>query len=167
MNESWTAPDGGRVTIRPIRAADLALEAEFVNRLSALTGYRRLMSARRLTLEELRRFTDIDPARERALIATTLENGRERQIAVARYVRSEAGGDAELAIVISDDWQRRGLGTALLERLISQARRDRVRRLVATALSDNGAMQALARKLGFTLARNRESASITDLTLVL
>ena len=78
------------ITIRPIRATDLALEQEFVNGLSAATGRHRLMSARRPSLEELRRFTDIDYERELALIATTPVQGRERQIGVARYVKEES-----------------------------------------------------------------------------
>ena len=168
MNETWTAPDGTVVTIRPIRAADLELEREFVNGLSRATGYQRLMSARTPSLQELRRFTEIDATRELALIATIAVDGRERQVGVARYVKSEsADGEAEFAIVLSDDWQGRGLGRALLGRLIAAARRDGIRRLVGTALTDNGVMHALARKLGFTLARNVQSASITDLSLEL
>src|SRR5712691_6374830 len=113
--ETWVAADGTVITIRPICAADLALEQEFVNGLSAPTGYQRLMSTRRPSLEELRRFTDIDYEREMALIAVTDARGRERQVGVARYVKEEASpGDAEFAIVLSDDWQGRGLGAKLL-----------------------------------------------------
>ena len=60
MPETWAAADGTVITIRPISAADLALEQAFVEGLSASTGYQRLMSARHLSLEELKRFTDID-----------------------------------------------------------------------------------------------------------
>ena len=66
------------------------------------------MSARRLSLEELRRFTDINHERELALIATTPVQGKERQIGVARYVKESSSGDAEFAIVLSDDWQDAG-----------------------------------------------------------
>jgi acetyltransferase len=166
MIETWIARDGTRVTIRPIRAQDLELERAFVNGLSRATAYQRLMSARTPSSEELRRFTDIDPAREMALIATASVEGRERQIGVARYVRdAETEDEAECAIVLADDWQRRGLGTKLLASLIDAAQRQGVRRLVATTHSENEAMLALARRLGFSLALNRESASITNLTL--
>src|SRR4249920_4165931 len=117
QRETWVAADGTVVTIRPISAADLALEQEFVEGLSASTGYQRLMSARHLSLEELRHLTDIDPERELALIATTLVEDRERQIGVARYVKEPRSSDAEFAIVLSDDWQRRGLGSRLLATL--------------------------------------------------
>ena len=164
-HETWTAGDGSVVTIRPISAADLALEQEFVEGLSARTGYQRLMSVRRPSLEELKRLTDIDHDREFALIATTLVQGRERQIGVARYVREPSPGDAEFAIVLSDDWQGRGLGARLLGSLLVAAKRDGVRRLVGTTMSDNDGMTKLARKLGFTLAKDPSSATITNLTI--
>ncbi|HZS68658.1 MAG TPA: GNAT family N-acetyltransferase [Burkholderiales bacterium] len=168
MTETWGASDGTPITIRPITAADFGLEQEFVSRLSPASGYQRLMSARPLSAEEIRRFTDIDYEHEMALIATTSVDGRERQIGVARYVKDEsAAGDAEFAIVLSDDWQARGLGTKLLASLLAAARAQGVRRVVATTLSPNNAMLALARRLGFTLAPNSAAPSITNLTLEL
>ncbi len=165
MPETWTAADGTVVTIRPIRAEDLALEQEFVEGLSARTGYQRLMSARSPSLEELRRFTDINHERELALIATTPVDGRERQIGVARYVKESSPGDAEFALVLSDDWQGRGLGTRLLGSLLAAAKNNGVRRLVGTTMSENGGMLALARKLGFKLAKDPSSATITNMTV--
>jgi acetyltransferase len=164
MLETWTAGDGTVIHIRPISAADLALEQEFVDGLSPSSAYQRLMSTRRLSLEDLRRFTDIDRQRELALIATTRVDGRERQIGVARYVKDSSSGNAEFAIVLSDDWQRRGLGTKLLGSLLVAARSHGVRRLVGMTMSENNGMLALARKLGFRPAIDPESATITNLT---
>jgi acetyltransferase len=166
ISMTWTAPDGTPVTIRPITAADFDLEQEFVSALSPATSYQRLMSARRLSAAEIRRFTDIDTARELALIATLRVGARERQIGVARYVKDEsAPGDAEFAIVLADDWQGCGLGTKLLASLLAAARENGVRRALATTLSSNEGMLALARRLGFKLARNSATPTITNLTL--
>jgi RimJ/RimL family protein N-acetyltransferase len=164
-SEAWLAADGTVITIRPIRPEDLALEQAFVSGLSTHTGYHRLMSTRRPSLEELVRFTDIDHERELALIATTPVQGRERQVGVARYVKDSSPGDAEFAIVLSDDWQGRGLGTKLLMSLLVAARSRGVRRLIGTTLSVNSGMLALGRKLGFELATDPRSATITNLTL--
>ena len=165
-SETWAAADGTVITIRPISPADLALEQAFVEGLSASTGYQRLMSARYPSLEELRRFTNINHERELALIATTLVEGSERQIGVGRYVKEESSpSDAEFAIVLSDDWQRRGLGTRLLVSLLVAAKGHGVRRLFGTTMSDNRGMLELARKLGFRLSTHPGSATITDLTL--
>jgi acetyltransferase len=121
--------------------------------------------ARRPTLEKLRRFTDIDYERQRALIATTPVQGRERQIGVARYYMESSAGDAEFAIVLSDDWQGRGLGTRLHLSLIVAAKNHGVRRLVGTTFSQNYGMLAPGCKLGFKLAKDPGSATITNLTL--
>ena len=162
---TWAAADGTVVTIRPVRREDLALEQEFVGALSASSGYRRLMSTRRPSLEELKRFTDPDHEREVALIATMLLEGRERQIGVARYVKESPAGDAEFAIVLSDDWQGRGLGTRLLASLVAAAKSQGVRRLVGTTHADNGGMLALASKLGFKADLDPRLAMIANLTL--
>lgn len=106
-SHAWIARDGAVVAIRPIRQADFDLEEEFVHGLSASTGYQRLMSARKPSQEELRRWTDIDHDREMALVATVTVGGRERQIGVARYVVESSPREAEAAIVLSDEWQRR------------------------------------------------------------
>ena len=165
MVETWSAADGTLVTIRPISAADLSLEREFVDGLSSSTGYQRLMSGRRPSLDELKRWTDVDPERECALIATAGIGGAVRQIAVARYVREASGREAEFAVVIGDDWQGRGLGTRLLSALVGHAKRQGVRRLFGTTLSTNTAMLALAARLGFRRAAESRSATITNLTL--
>lgn len=149
MRTTWTASDGTLITLRPIEAGDFALEQAFVAGLSTATGYKRLLSTRRLSREEIRRFTDIDPQCEYAVIATTVHDGAERQVGVARYVKQDCSIEAEFAIVLSDDWQGRGLGVVLLSALIAAARQRGVRRLVGTTMSDNKGMLALARRLGF------------------
>jgi acetyltransferase len=124
------------------------------------------MSSRRLSDEEVRRFTDIDPKRERALIAVTVVDGKERMVGVARYVKDESiPGEAEFAIVLADEWQGCGLGAKLLGSLIDAARSQGVRQLVATTQSTNDGMLALARRMGFKLALNPASATITNLSL--
>lgn len=151
------------VTIRPIRASDLAMHAEFVDSLSASTRYQRLLSSRRPSLDELRRCTDIDPRREFALIATAFAQRGDRQIGVARYVRLADEAEAEAAIVIGDDWQGRGLGGSLLLQLLCAARFHGVRRVVGTSLVENRRMLAMARRIGCSIGTNRESALVRTL----
>jgi len=164
--ETWTARDGAAVIIRPIRAADLELEKEFVDGLSPSTGYQRLMSTRKLSIDELKRFTDIDYAREMALIATIAVEGGERQVGVARYVKDEySPREAEFAIVLADDWQGRGLGRKLLSSLLAAARQHGVQRVTGTTSSTNQGMLELARRLGFGAARHPGGAAERLLTL--
>src|SRR6516165_2972601 len=104
MRTIWTATDGTPITLRPIEPDDFALEQAFVAGLSAATGYKRLLSARQLSREEIRRFTEIDSKCEFAVIATTAPDGVEQQVGVARYVKQGCSDQAEFAIVLSDDW---------------------------------------------------------------
>jgi acetyltransferase len=165
--ETWTAADGTAVAIRPIAAADFDLELAFAQGLSKRTGYQRLLSTRRLSRAEIGRMVRVDGVCEVALIATTAHDGRERQIGVARFVREQCGETAEIALVVTDDWQRRGLGRRLLDGLIAPARRRGVRRLVGTTLSDNVAMIALAHALGFETAVERGVAFLTNVSMSL
>ena len=103
--------------------------------------------------------------REFALIATIAVSGAEREIGVARYVKEPASDAAEFAIVLADDWQRRGLGRRLLMQLVDAAQQRGVRRLFGTTLSENTAMLALAQSLGFASERDRDLATMTNLTL--
>lgn len=166
-SQQWLSPRGDVVTIRPIRASDLAREREFVNQLSSATAYQRLFSLRSLTEAELRRFTDIDYERDMALVATVCESGIERQIGVARYIREQDTRNAEFAIVLSDDWQGCGLGSVLLRNLISAAEGNGIACLDGAVLSENMPMIALARKLGFSVHRDPRGAHVTLLTMEL
>ena len=163
----WNARDGSTVLVRPIEPGDFERERRFVDCLSPQAGYQRLLSPRRPSDDELRRWTRIDPAREAALVAIVSNAGEERQIGVARYAMEDEGHEAEFAIVISDDWQGKGLGQQLLAALIDLARRSGVRRVIGTTLSDNKAMLALARRLGFKLSREQGSAFVTMMSLAL
>ncbi len=163
-SERWHTRDGAVLTIRSIAPGDFGIEKRFIAGLSTGTGYRRLLSPRIPQDDEIARFTDIDPTREAALIAVAGSDGVESMCGVARYVRD--GASAEWAIVLADAWQRRGLGEALLTRLIDRARRAGIERLSDVTFVDNVGMLHVARKLGFHLSRDQD-ATLTRLTLFL
>jgi GNAT superfamily N-acetyltransferase len=85
---------------------------------------------------------------------------------VARYIRSSQDGEvAEVAVTVADDWQGRGLGRALLDRLTDHARQAGVRRFSALVQSDNSASLGLLEGVGDT---QRESDSgVTELVIEL
>jgi RimJ/RimL family protein N-acetyltransferase len=161
----WQMIDGTSVLLRPIEPGDFELERSFVDGLSRSTGYMRLMSGRWPTDDEIYRWTHIDRQREGALIATISVDGREQQIGVARYVVDLGKSEAELAIVIGDAWQGKGLGIRLLSSLIDLAKQSGVERLFGTTLSENNAMIGLGRRLGFMLSHETGAEVITKLSL--
>jgi acetyltransferase len=157
--------DGATVTLRPIAAADLRLERDFVVGLSAGTRYQRLLSGRQLLPDELRRLTDIDYRCELALVALAGEAGENRIVGVARYVRDdgiEAPG-CDFALVVADAWQGRGVGELLLRRLLDAAVDDGIRVVAGITLSTNTGMLKLAKRLGFEARREPGDATITEL----
>ena len=162
----WPLPDGREATLRPIVAADFGIESAFVDSLSMETSYNRLFSARHPSPEEIRRWTDIDPAREVAFIVTAPDaSGAETMLAVGRAVDDDDGPGAEFALLVGDASKRLGLGRRLIEALIAAARARGVRELHGTTLSTNVAMLGLAHRLGFSARREIGDAFVTRVSL--
>jgi acetyltransferase len=159
--EAWL-PDGTPVRIRPIRRSDLELERRFVCGLSPRTRYLRLLSGRQLLPGELERWTDIDPAREIALIALVTDGDGDQEIAVARCaLDAEDPLRWDFGIVVGDAWQAQGLGEALLRRLMACANDAGIAVLSSITLSENHRMLSLARRLGFSVRREVGDATLT------
>jgi acetyltransferase len=163
----WPLPDGREAMLRPIAPADFAIESAFLDGLSPAAGYNRLFSARHPGADEIRRWTDVDPARERAFVVTSTRAGDEFMLAVGRTVRDEAGPDAEFALLVGDAWAHQGIGRRLLAALIAAARADGVHTLYGTTLSTNVAMLALGHGSGFSARRQTGDATVTRLALSL
>jgi acetyltransferase len=126
------------------------LEADFVRLLSNDSRYKRFMcSVRELSPAKLKYLTEVDQLRHLAIGATTMLDGRERLIGVARCVADESGGSAEFAIAVSDDWQRSGLGGALMRALMGAARARGFTQIYGTVLANNLGMLRFMRRLGF------------------
>ena len=153
----WKLPDGTAVTIRPIRPEDESLMIDFHKSLSDETVHLRyfglLKGEALITHERLARICFSDYDREIALVTETIEPGRNQRqiIAVARLIKARGANEAELTIVISDDWQGKRLGTKLLGDLLAIGRREAVERIVGHILPENYVMHRICRKLGFEL----------------
>jgi acetyltransferase len=165
---TWQPREGPRVTLRPIRPEDAEMEQAFVKRLSSESRYFRFMDTmRELTPLMLVRFTQIDYDREMAFVATVPEGGVETEVAVARYVSNPDGESCEFALVVADDWQGRGLGRRLMEKLIAVARARGLRSMLGHVLAENRGMLALARKLGFVVGDSGEGPMVKRAELAL
>jgi acetyltransferase len=148
----WTAPDGRRVTVRPIRPEDAEIEREFVKQLSPEAKYFRFMgTVRELSPQLLARFTQIDYDREMALIAVATKDGHEEEVGVTRYITNPDGLSCEFAIVVDDEWQMHGLGRYLMTQLIEIARSRGLATMSGDILAANQGMLALAASLGFAI----------------
>jgi acetyltransferase len=154
---SMVATDQQEWLLRPIRPEDASLLQEFIRGLSDESRYMRFVSMlRELTPRMLARYTRIDYDREVALVATAQVSNpenrgllRERIVGFAHCLRNADGLGAEYALVIADDWQRRGLGARLMRSLIDVARRQQLAYIEGIVLASNRPMLGLMSSLGF------------------
>ncbi len=163
---SWAMKDGTEVTLRPIRPEDEPLMVKFHETLSDRSVYLRyfysLSLSARVAHERLSRICFVDYDRELALVAdqTDKATGEHRILGVGRLIKQHARNQAEVAVLVSDQCQRRGLGTALLSKLVQIARDEKLSRLSGEMLGDNTGMQNIFRKLGFRLSLSPDPASM-------
>jgi len=78
-------------------------------------------------------------------------------VAVARLIKAHGVNEAEFALLVADDWQRRGIGSELLRRLVSVARDEGLDRIYGEILAGNTGMLRVRQRLGFTLGRDSET----------
>jgi GNAT superfamily N-acetyltransferase len=143
-----TLPDGRRVEIRALRPEDRAEFIRIVERSSALSIYRRFFRLKRYFSEqEIDYFTKIDFIKHVALVAVVAESDRPAIVGGGRYVVIEPD-TAEIAFAVIDQYQRQGLGGALLNHLIAIARAAGLKRLAADVLAENAPMLALLKRTG-------------------
>jgi acetyltransferase len=163
--------DGSAAQIRPIRPEDEPLMVRFHESLSASSVYFRyfgtLKLEQRVSHERLARvcFTDFD--REIALVLDRPNpaSGEHEILGVVRLARTFPGTGAEFAIVLSDRWQRQGLGRELTRRLLEVARAENIRHIVAYILPDNREMLRLAEHFGFSLDCSTPGEVVAELDL--
>jgi acetyltransferase len=159
--DEWTMKDGMQVTIRPIRPEDEPLMIDFHSRLSDRSVYLRYFQPLKLTQrtahERLTRICFIDYDREMALVAEHKhEDGRCEILAVGRLSQLHGRQEAEIAVLVRDEYQHLGLGTELVSRLLGIARDEKLKYVVSTMLGINREMRAICKRLNFQLSVNME-----------
>ena len=130
---------------------------------------RRFLTLKRsFSRSELQYLTEVNGRDHVALVAEYPGDAVRRLIAVARFVRlADDPTTAEAAIVVADDWQRRGVGTQLAEQLAEEARHNGIRRFTATMASDNVAAHRLMRRMKARLESHLAGHGVTEMVLEL
>jgi acetyltransferase len=161
----WHLKDGTAVTIRPIRPEDEPLMVRFHETLSERSVYLRYFCSMSLSArvehERLVRICFASYDRGFALVAERNDpaTGRREILGVGRFSAIRRG-EAEAAVLVSDQWQGRGLGTELLAGVVRIAREEKFERLSGEILRDNLATQAIFRKTGFKLRQTGDPSSV-------
>jgi len=161
----WQFKDGTPVTIRPIRPEDEPLMAQFHTTLSERSVYLRyfcsLSLSTRVEHERLVRICFASYDRGFALVAERKnpESGQPEVLGVGRF-SAITSLEAEAAVLVSDQWQGRGLGTELLASVTRVAEAEKFKKLSGEILRDNLATQAIFKKVGFKLQPMEDPSSV-------
>jgi acetyltransferase len=153
----WKMKDGTAIMIRPIRPEDEPLLVKFHETLSEESVYHRYFNQikldQRIAHERLTRICFNDYDREIALVAERKnpKGGAVEIVGVGRLSKARGRNEAEFSLLINDQWQRHGLGTELLKRLVHIGRDEKLARITAIVLADNYGMQHVSKKVGFKL----------------
>lgn len=146
--------DGQTFKVRPITQDDREKLRDFFYRLSPQTRYFRFGHMKdHITDQELAYFTEVRPPDMYAYVGLTGEGPEELIRAVGRWFLSPERNTAEIAFVVEDNIQARGIGTSLLEKLAETALTFRIKKLVARVLPENVRMQRVFEESGFMVAK--------------
>jgi len=147
LRTTYLMADGTQITFRPIHPTDEPLMRDLFYALSQQTIYYRFMSNQRIvSRRQIQDFVYIDHRNDVALVGTLPAAHGEDIIALGNYYLDPKSNRAEVAFVVLDQWQRRGIGTFLLRQLIRIARRNGIRGFTAEVMSENRGMQAVFNK---------------------
>jgi acetyl coenzyme A synthetase (ADP forming)-like protein len=152
--------DGGTLRLRPPRWEDAEALLEFFRSLSERSLYLRFHGFPTFGESLVEPLLEPDWHERGALLGTLAEDGPERVVAVANYVRLRDPSLAEAAFAVADEQQRRGIGTRLLERLAERAAEVGIERFVAEVMADNRGMLGVFEAVGFELARELEGGEV-------
>jgi acetyl coenzyme A synthetase (ADP forming)-like protein len=145
--------DGSTLRLRPPAEDDADAIVGFFRDLSQQSLYLRFHGFPKLGPELVEQVIDPDWRERGALLGSLVEDGNERVVALASYVRLRDPSAAEGAFAVADAYQQRGIGTRLVEQLAERASRHGIERFVAEVVADNRKMLGVFEALGFELTR--------------
>jgi len=159
--ETYRTTTGGmEILLRPVRFSDEPLLKDFFYSLSDQSIYRRFISTRKdMPHERLQEFVVIDYMQEMVILAVIKQEERSIVVGVGQYGIDEASHTAEVALVVRDDYQNQGVGTALLTYLTYLAKRKGLLGFSAEVLVNNQPMLHLFEKGGFAIEKRREAGA--------
>ena len=161
FEQEITLKDGARVRIRPILPEDETRLVTLYGRLSQHTAYQRFFTVmNRLPPDWAHYFANVDYRRRMALVVERDLEWRPELIGVARYEPSDEEDTAEVAIVVQDYWQGKGLGTILLGEILRAGEANGIHQFRAYALADNHRILAMLSRLTDVQQRNVEQGVV-------
>jgi len=160
IHRTTRSGQGLDILLRPVRISDEPLIKEFFYSLSDESLYTRFISARRNVPREVRQeFVAVDYSRDMVILAIVEDKGEpehETAVGVGQYSLNPDNHTAEVALVVRDDFQGKGVGSELLSYLTYLAKRQGLLGFSAEVLVTNRPMMALFEGMGFEIEKRRE-----------
>ena len=154
---SFTTRDGTEVLARPIHPDDDDKILEFYYSLSRETIYFRFFSGRKnVPRTRIRDYTHIDYNKNFAMVVEY----QARIIGIGHYIVTDNPETVEMAVVMHDDWQHRGIGTNFLRYIIDIAKERGIKHITATVLLENYKIMKTIEKLGFKFSKKLEEGDL-------
>ncbi|MFC1671579.1 GNAT family N-acetyltransferase, partial [Planctomycetota bacterium] len=149
---SYVLTDGTQLNIRPMHPTDESGLTELFHALSKQTLYYRFMSQiKQVPRRQIHDFVFVDHRTDVAIVATIPEAHGDEIIAIGRYYLDEGTNLAEVAFVVRDAWQKRGIGSFLLQHLVTIARRNGISGFTAEVLAQNRGMQSVLNRSPYSV----------------
>ncbi len=141
--------DGTLISFRPIHPTDEPATRDLFYSLSQETVYYRYMShMKRIPRKQMQNFVYVDHRNEVAIVGTVPEASGDEIIAIGRYYLDQKSNRAEVAFVVRDDWQNKGIGSFILKHLTNIAKRNGIAGFTAEVMRDNKPMQSVVNRSG-------------------
>jgi len=161
-----TLRDGQEVMLRPIKPEDEPLLVKLFQTFSEETMRLRFFQViKEISHRTLARYCNIDYDREMSIIAELIEDGKRRMIGMVRLVVEPDGESGEVAVVVGDPWQNRGLGTMMLDYIIEISRDMGLKRIFGEILAENTKMMHICYTRGFEIKPVDEETYLATLNL--
>jgi len=161
LEERYKLRDGGELLIRPIRPDDEDKIKGMFYSFSEQTKYLRYHGTlKSMPHNKLQVFCNVDYDSEMALVVSRGRAGHEELIGVGRYMTNPGKRSAEMAFVVSDAWQRKGIGSYLFKRLVEIGRQAGIRQFNADVLPENSGMLKIFHRSGLNTETQTEEGVV-------
>lgn len=155
-----TLKNGTGILIRALEIKDRQREFEFIKSLSPESRHFRFLSALNEPGEHLLdQMLDIDYRQRMAYVALSMEGDLLTEVGVARYAATQTNAECESAIVVADQWQRKGVGTRLMQHLTDAARINGFERMMSMDAATNLPMRHFAKALDFASRQDPQDST--------
>lgn len=162
LEHTFKLRDGTEVFMRPLKITDEARVRDLFYKLSPESiHYRFFQMLKTLPHEKIQNLLRIDYESDMGLVVLTGRDENAEMIGIAHYLRNTRTNMAEAAFLVQDNWQNKGIGTALIETLVTAAQSNGIAGFTASVLAENSGMLRVFHKCGYRIKSELDGGEYT------